>query len=133
MFLLTSINTISTLNTVMKLVSNIPAYIQIKEYYQHLIESGALLEGDYLPSVREVSLLIGVNPNTVQRAFSLLIEEGYLTPINGKGNRINKAPDGKENIALRNLIKEIQYQGYDLKEIKEQLDLLIKETEEKKL
>lgn len=115
----------------MKLVSSIPAYIQIKEYYQHLIESGALKEGEYLPSVREVSLIIGVNPNTVQRAFSMLIDEGYLTPISGKGNRINKVPDGKENMALRTLIKEIQYQGYALKDIKEEVDKLIKETEEK--
>lgn len=115
----------------MKLVSTIPAYIQIKEYYQHLIESRALKEGEYLPSVREVSLVIGVNPNTVQRAFSMLIDEGFLTPISGKGNRINKMPNGKENTALRALIKEIQYQGYKLEDIKNEVDKLIEETEDK--
>lgn len=115
----------------MKLVSSIPAYIQIKEYYQHLIQSGALKEGDYLPSVREVSLLIGVNPNTVQRAFSLLIDEGYLTPISGKGNRINQIPNGQEDESLKTLIKEIQYQGYALEDIKKQVELLIKEKEDR--
>ena len=83
--------------------------------------------------MREVSLLIGVNPNTVQRAFSLLIDEGYLSPISGKGNRINKIPNGQENTALRNLIKEIQYQGYSLEDIKKQLEILIKEKEGKGL
>ena len=111
---------------------SIPAYIQIKEYYQHLIDCGALKEGEYLPSVREVSLLVGVNPNTVQRAFSMLVDEGYLTPINGKGNRINAIDKNIKSEELKTLLRDIEFKGYSLEDMKKQLEILIKEREEKK-
>lgn len=114
----------------MKLLPNIPAYLQIKDYYKNLIEKGALKEGDYLPSVRDTSLLIGVNPNTVQRAFSLLIEMGYLTPISGKGNRINKIDNPDEKDELKDLIEDIKFKGYSLQEIHTKLETMI-EAEEK--
>ena len=92
----------------MKLLPGIPAYLQIKDYYKNLIDTGALKEGEYLPSVRDTSLLIGVNPNTVQRAFSMLIDLGYLTPISGKGNRINKVDKKESNDELHQLIQDIK-------------------------
>ena len=116
----------------MELLGTIPAYIQIKNYYKRLIESGAIKEGEYLPSVREVSLLIGVNPNTVQRAFALLIEENLVTPIIGKGNRVNKIESNKENIYLRNELDGLLKKGYSLKDIKIELDKMIEEEEKAK-
>ena len=113
----------------MKLLPNIPAYLQIRDYYKNLIDKGALKEGDYLPSVRDTSILIGVNPNTVQRAFSLLIEMGYLTPISGKGNRINKVDNTESNDELKQMINEIKFKGYGLKEIKKRIEEMI-EVEE---
>ena len=113
----------------MKLLPNIPAYLQIKDYYKNLIEKGALKEGDYLPSVRDTSLLIGVNPNTVQRAFSLLIEMGYLTPISGKGNRINKVDNPDNDDELYQLIQDIKFKGYSLKEIQEKVQIMIEKGE----
>ena len=114
----------------MKLLPNVPAYLQIRDYYKNLIDSGTLKEGEYLPSVRDASLIIGVNPNTIQRAFSLLIEMGYLTPISGKGNRINKIDDTTNN-ELELLINDIKFKGYSLKQIKDKLDIMIEEEENK--
>ena len=111
----------------MELLGNIPAYIQIKNYYKRLIETGAIKEGEYLPSVREVSLLIGVNPNTVQRAFALLIDENLVTPIVGKGNRVNKIDGNIENLHLKNEIKDLVKKGYSLEEIKNEIEKMIKE------
>ena len=116
----------------MELLGNIPAYIQIKNYYKRLIESGAIKEGDYLPSVREVSLLIGVNPNTVQRAFALLIEENLVTPIMGKGNRVNKVNNTDENLHLKNELSDLVKKGYSLKEIKKGIEKMIEEEEKAK-
>ena len=62
----------------MEFNSNKPIFITIKEHYEHLIDQGALKEGIEMPSVREVALVNGVNPNTVQRAFSMMVEDGYL-------------------------------------------------------
>ena len=113
----------------MKLLPGIPAYLQIKDYYKNLIDTGALKEGDYLPSVRDTSLLIGVNPNTVQRAFSMLIELGYLTPISGKGNRINKVDNQDANDELHQLIQDIKFKGYSLQEIKKRVEKMIEKEE----
>ena len=113
----------------MKLLPGIPAYLQIQDYYKNLIDKGALKEGDYLPSVRDTSLLIGVNPNTVQRAFSMLIDLGYLTPISGKGNRINKVDNQEGKDELCQLIEDIKFKGYNLQTIKKRLEKMIEEEE----
>lgn len=107
----------------MKLVANVPVFVQIKRYYQRLIDSGALNEGEYMPSVREVSLQNGVNPNTVQKAFSLLIDEGYITPIIGKGNVINKVKKEKNNNEhLLQMLNEIKEAGFKKKDILKALE-----------
>lgn len=49
--------------------TDIPIYIQIMDIFQGDILSGRLARGDQLPSVREVAMNYGVNPNTVQKAF----------------------------------------------------------------
>ena len=123
------INTISTLNTVMELRANIPAFIQIRDYYKKLIEIGAIKEGEYLPSVRDVSLQIGVNPNTVQRAFTLLIQDGYISPIIGKGNRVNNIENMRENNKLKEYINQIIDKGYSLEEIQKEIENMKKGKE----
>ena len=69
----------------MDLISNKPIFLQIKDYYENLIDCGALKEGDEMPSVREVAIFFQINPNTVQRAFTLMVEEGYLVNVPKKG------------------------------------------------
>ena len=69
----------------MELISNKPIFLQIKDYYENLIDNGSIKEGDEMPSVREVALFFKINPNTVQRAFTLMVEEGYLVNVPKKG------------------------------------------------
>lgn len=107
----------------MKFLANIPIFIQIKEYYQRLIELAAIKPGEFLPSVREVSLLNSVNPNTVQKAFSILIDEGYLTPIIGKGNMVNEiAKEINKDDQLMIMLDAIKKAGYRKKEILKALE-----------
>ena len=70
-----------------------------------------------------------MNPNTVQRAFSMLIDLGYLTPISGKGNRINKVDNQDANDELHQLIQDIKFKGYSLQEIKKKVEKMIEEEE----
>ena len=62
-----------------------PIYEQVKEGFKKLILSGALREGEKLPSVRELSAFLAVNPNTIQRAYRELEAEGcvYTAPAKG--------------------------------------------------
>ena len=69
----------------MELISTKPIFLQIKDYYESLIDNGSLKEGDEMPSVREVAIFFQINPNTVQRAFTLMVEDGYLLNVPKKG------------------------------------------------
>ena len=56
-----------------------PIYLQIVLHIKRGIVSGAIADGDELPSRRILSALLGVNPNTVQKACRALEEEGLIT------------------------------------------------------
>ena len=55
-----------------------PIYLQILRFVRQGIATGTVCYGDELPSRRVLSSLLGVNPNTVQKAFHLLEEEGII-------------------------------------------------------
>ena len=60
-------------------------YIEIAEKYKEYIELGVYKNGEKLPSVREAAGELGVNPNTIARAYTLLEEEGYVCSLPKKG------------------------------------------------
>lgn len=72
-------------------------YIKIYKDYKRFIEMGIYQEGDRLPSVRTLALEEGINPNTVQRAYKMLEEEGLIVSINKKGIYVS----GKANNTLK--------------------------------
>lgn len=58
--------------------ANVPIYLQVMEGLKIKIMNGTLQPGDKIASVREFALELGVNPNTVQRAFIELEREGFI-------------------------------------------------------
>lgn len=60
-----------------------PIYLQILRYVKQGIAAGTIANGEELPSRRVVSALLGVNPNTVQKAYRLLEEEGLIRSHSG--------------------------------------------------
>ncbi|HIV86650.1 MAG TPA: GntR family transcriptional regulator [Candidatus Pygmaiobacter gallistercoris] len=60
-----------------------PIYLQILRFVRQGIAAGTVCYGDELPSRRVLSSLLGVNPNTVQKAFHLLEEEGIIESRTG--------------------------------------------------
>lgn len=63
-----------------------PFYQQIKDNVRQLVVSGALKKDEKLPSVREMAASLAINPNTIQRAYHELENEGYIYTISGKGS-----------------------------------------------
>ena len=61
----------------------IPIYLQIILWLKRGIASGQIKDGDEVPSRRMLSARLGVNPNTVQKAYRLLEEEGLLVSQSG--------------------------------------------------
>ena len=66
--------------------SRIPIYEQLYEGIVRLSALGAMLPGEQLPSVRSLAQELGVNPNTVQKAYQLLEHDGYICSVPGKGS-----------------------------------------------
>lgn len=64
-------------------VEGSPLYRQIIRHIQRGLAAGTIRFGDELPSRRTLSALLGVNPNTVQKAYRLLEEEGIITSHTG--------------------------------------------------
>ena len=60
-----------------------PIYQQILQYIKRGIIAGTIKNNDELPSRRMLSSLLGVNPNTVQKAYRLLEEEGLIQSHSG--------------------------------------------------
>lgn len=60
-------------------------YLEIAEQYKEYIRLGLLSPDEKLPSVRTAAVELGVNPNTIARAFALLEEEGYVRSLPKKG------------------------------------------------
>lgn len=63
-----------------------PMYEQIKDSFVKLILSGGIGAEERLPSVRELASHLAINPNTIQRAYRELEQEGYIYTVAGKGS-----------------------------------------------
>ena len=62
-----------------------PIYLQVKDGLRHLVVTGAIQQGDQFPSVRALAASLAINPNTIQRAYESLEQEGYLRAEAGRG------------------------------------------------
>lgn len=67
-----------------------PFYQQIKDNIRQLVVSRAISEHEKLPSVREMASTLAINPNTIQRAYRELENEGYIYTIPGKGSFVSE-------------------------------------------
>ncbi|MDO5423567.1 MAG: GntR family transcriptional regulator [Eubacteriales bacterium] len=73
-----------------------PIYEQIVERVQMLILSGVMKPDTQLPSVRSLAVDLSINPNTIQKAYACLEQEGYIYPVKGKGNFVSADTDLRE-------------------------------------
>lgn len=72
--------------------AGVPPYLQLVQQVRQGVLLGYLLEGDRLPMIREVVAQLGINPNTVSKAYRQLEQEGLAAPKPGVGTFITGAP-----------------------------------------
>ena len=77
------------------LQSRIPIYKQVYENVKNMILNGELSAGDKLPSVRELAKELGVNPNTITKAFQELEKDKIIYTVPGRGSYASDIIDGK--------------------------------------
>ena len=71
----------------------VPIYAQIIRYVKGAVAAGAVADGEELPSRRVLSALLGVNPNTIQKAYRLLEEEGLIRSHPGAKSYVSAPPE----------------------------------------
>ena len=73
-------------------VEGMPIYLQIMRYIKQGMAAGTIRDGDELPSRRALSALLTVNPNTIQKAYRLLEEEGLVVSRSGAMSTVSAPP-----------------------------------------
>ena len=73
--------------------SKLPIFEQLKKQILEFITIGILSPNDKLPSVRAMASQIGVNPNTVAKAYQELERSGVICSVAGKGSFVSSADE----------------------------------------
>ncbi|MBR5586612.1 MAG: GntR family transcriptional regulator [Clostridia bacterium] len=110
---------------------------QIEDRIKELIMGGILAPDEKLPSVRELSVSLTVNPNTVQRAYKQLESDGFINSVQGKGNFVAQTEGAnKKHLArltrrLKSTIREMMFLGESPDSVNRIISEVFAEKEEK--
>lgn len=105
-------------------MSRVPVYEQIIRQTKRFILSGVLVYGDQLPTVRQLSADLSVNPNTIAKAFKEMERQGLTFSAPGKGSFISpiaceilekEARGGLD--AFESRVQELAYAGIRRNEV----------------
>jgi GntR family transcriptional regulator len=106
--------------------NRVPIYAQIKEQIKGLIHAWQIKTGDQLPTIRELSVELSVNFNTVALAYRDLANEGVVITQRGKGTFVASTPGEEEMQTIRQeklvnllaaLFRETERLGYTPEEV----------------
>lgn len=109
---------------------------QIESGIKELIISGILKPEEKLPSVRELSVSLTVNPNTVQKAYKLLENNGFIYSVKAKGNFVAPVEKGEKRRAkelyeiLKSTVKELVFIGEEKSAVETVISQIYSEKEE---
>lgn len=97
-----------------RLEGKAPIYEQLYNGIAQLISSERLKSDEKLPAVREVAKQLGINPNTVQKAYAQLEQAGLIYSMPAKGSYV--APRTHAAAVLRaEAVKRLEASLYDAK------------------
>src|SRR3954453_8547654 len=82
-----------------------PIYSQIADRVKFAVAAGVLRPGEMVPSVREMSKQLVVNPNTVARAYRELQTEGLIEPVRGTGLQVAEGAAERCRDARRGFVR----------------------------
>ena len=110
-------------------MSRVPVYEQIVEQTEKFILAGILKPGDKIPSVRNLSIELSVNPNTIQKSIVELDRRGLIFSVPGKGCYVAEeartalsAVKRKKMAEIKDEIKELALAGVTKEELLELIE-----------
>ncbi len=93
-------------------------YLEIAQKYKEYIELGIIKNGEKPPSVRTAAGELGVNPNTVAKAYAVLEEQGYVCALPKKGAFVIFEENGERDLTeQRELIRAVRQSGLTKSEL----------------
>lgn len=95
------------------IMSRVPVYEQLIRQTEKFILLGVLNAGDKLPSVRQLSAELSINPNTIQKAFTELDRRGIIFSVNGRGNFVSDKALKALEVSRRSDFSDIKEQIKD--------------------
>ena len=98
-------------------VDGTPVYLQIINFIKRGAIAGTIRDGDELPSRRVLSALLGINPNTVQKAFRLLEEEHLMESRTGAKSCMTLPPDTLDALRREVLSDELRAMARTLRQL----------------
>lgn len=109
--------------------SRIPIYEQIVNNIEKYVAVGILREKSQIPSIRELANNLGINPNTVKKAYDILENKCVIMTISTKGTFISNNTKmvlenkiDKEINLIKDKIRELENMGISKKEIMERIE-----------
>lgn len=113
--------------------SSASVYRQICDQVKYAIASGALSEGDRLPTIRDVAEQTRVNRNTIAKAYGELEREGVIASRPGQGSFVAERASGLQKQQrlriLENLARDLFVQAYHFQITSEELRALLERVE----
>ncbi|MBM7097407.1 MULTISPECIES: GntR family transcriptional regulator [Alteribacter] len=110
---------------------NVPLYEQIIHQVKEMCAKGLLKPEEKLPSVRELSSQIVINPNTVSKAYKELERQGVIMTIRGRGTFISEdfhfTHDPRKSEAIKQALKQAVIDSHYVGIEKEQVESWIEE------
>jgi len=111
-----------------------PIYVQIIDSVKMMISTGALSRNEKLPSVRALSMELGINPNTIQRAYSELERQGVIATVQGKGVFVYSTSESVNEEKKREIAQKISALYVEAESLgieREELERLISEYDKR--
>lgn len=109
--------------------SKLPLYEQIAKRFQTLILKGALPPDSQMPSVRSLAMDLSINPNTIQKAYAALEQQGFIYSVKGRGNYVadcSRLREQKKQELFYRFRQQISY-GREIGISKEEYQKLLEE------
>lgn len=85
-----------------------PLYEQIRDKLKEMIIEGLIFENEKIPSVREMAAQLAINPNTIQKAYRELENEGYIYSVKAKGFFVSEIKNTGDRAKISHIKEEIK-------------------------
>ena len=86
--------------------NGLPIFEQLVRQIKYAVARGVLVPGQIIPSTRELSRQLAINPNTVQRAYTALQTENVLEPLRGRGVAVCAGAEQHCRLERKQLLSE---------------------------